>query len=185
MSEKLSPSQETSGGEKLDLSNENKENLERLEKAALEAAQETGEELGSLEKKAKSEAISGAEVTVGEREGGQNDSPAYSHKDLKTASYKRGLERIQSNLSTPERLFSKAIHNPVVDSVSNVTAKTVARPSGIFGGALITLIGSLGLTYLTRHYGFTYNYLFFMFLFALGYGLGILIEALASLVRRR
>lgn len=185
MSEKLNVGAEHSGAEKIDTSKESERNLKRLEEAAREAAQETSEELGTLEQRAKSEAVSGAELSPAEDETTHNDSSIYSHKELKANSYERGMERVRSNLSKPDRAFSRIVHAKAIDDASNFAAKTVARPSGFLGGAMLALLGSVVLTYLTRHYGFSYNYLFLVILFVGGFFAGLLIEAVTKIFKRR
>jgi hypothetical protein len=181
MSEQLREQKE-SVQESIDVSAEAEANLRRLQEAAKNESAPDAEILQSLEKSAKTEAISGREITVGEREATQ-DTPGMQ-RELKQVAYTRGMERIRSNLSAPERAFSKLVHNPAVDAVSNGVGRTLARPSGILAGALAALIGSTLLVYFSRHYGFTYNYLIFVLLYIGGYALGLVIEGCLKLFRR-
>lgn len=183
MSEKLNPGAEKVN-DSIDVSAESEANLKRLREIASKETVADSETVSSLEIAAKTEAISGQEISVSERESG-NHSPIGVHRELKQVAYSRSMERIRSKLSRPERLLSKVIHNPGVDAVSTVVARTVARPSGILTGSLCALAGSLALLYLTKRYGFSYNYLIFLFLYIGGYLAGLLIELMVRLLRRR
>lgn len=182
MSEQLRPGAEYKN-EHIDTSQESEANLKRLQEAARERTEAGNESVSNLEMAAKTEAVSGQEITIGEHEAASH-SQVGVHRELKQTAYDRSMERIRSKLSPPARVFSKVIHNPAVEIISNGTAKTLARPSGILGGATAALIGSLVLLYLTKHYGFAYNYLLFVFLYIGGYFLGLLTEILLKLFRR-
>jgi len=97
-------------------------------------------------------------------------------RDVKTKAYKKELHRIQSHLTRSQKSFSKFIHNPVVESVSEVSGKTVARPSGLLGGGIVALLGSGALVIISRHYGFTYNFFVFIALLIAGFFLGLVVE---------
>jgi hypothetical protein len=93
----------------------------------------------------------------------------YVNRELKEMAYTRVLNRTRKQLPAPARAFSKVIHQPVVNAVSEGLGKSVGRPSGIFGGGLIALIGTAAYYYLTKHYGYTYNYFVFVMLLVLGF----------------
>lgn len=117
-----------------------------------------------------------------------NTSPHHrfaSHIALKKDSYKNLLAQTRSQLPAVSRQFSKVIHQKNIEALSNVSAQTVARPSGLLGGGIGALIGSITLLYYSKHYGFTYNYAFFFVMFLAGFAVGLLIEVLVRLLRRR
>lgn len=184
MSEKLTSTHEQSG-EKLDLNSEIAKNRERLEEAAEKAEKnQSGDKLESIRQSVEQQAISGKETApTGHSESGKQTFT--NQKALKADAYKKTLGRVRSQLRLPDRVFSKVVHQPVVDSVSNALGSTVARPSGFFGGSLIALIGSGTLLYMARHYGFTYNYAVVFFLFIGGFALGMILELLVRAVFRR
>jgi hypothetical protein len=97
-------------------------------------------------------------------------------KATKNTAYKREMTRIQKKLSAPERTLSKFIHNPVVDKVNEVGAKTIARPSGLLGGGIFAGLGTLIFYIMSRYYGFEYNFFLFILLLALGFLVGICVE---------
>lgn len=100
-------------------------------------------------------------------------------------SFTRTMTRVRKKLSPIEKPLSKVIHNPIVDKTSEVVGKTIARPSSVLGGAFFALIGTSALLWITRHYGYEYNYLVVIMMFAIGMIVGISIEALVKLKDRR
>ena len=163
-----------------------KENLEKLQEAGKKAEQaHANVEVDSLLKSAEAHAISGKEVTVGEGK----ESSSHSHnlgtqRELKAEAYKKTLKKTQAKLKAPDRVLSKVIHQPVVDAISTIGGKTVARPSGILGGSIFALVGSTWFLYMANHVGFTYNYLVFFLLLAAGFILGLLVELLFKSIQK-
>jgi len=104
--------------------------------------------------------------------------------ELVRSAQKRTLTRIRKQLSAPDKVLSRIVHQPIVDAVSEVGAKTVARPSGVLSGGIIALIGTSVYLYIAKHYGYTYNFLVFALLFVSGFLLGLVIEFAVSGMRR-
>ena len=98
--------------------------------------------------------------------------------ETRKADKNRQIVRIQRQLKPTDRVLSKAIHQPVIRAVSEATASTLARPSGLLGGGLVALLGSASYLYYAKHVGLPYNYLIFTLLFVGGFGFGLLIELL-------
>jgi len=90
--------------------------------------------------------------------------------------YQRTLLKIRRHLSPPARATSKFIHQPVVEAVSEVAGKTVARPSGLLGGGFIAFIGTSAYYYMTRHYGYDYHSSVFLALLVGGFVVGWILE---------
>ena len=108
-----------------------------------------------------------------------------THHLLKKDSYANLLRQTQQRLPTISKQFIKVIHRRNIEAISNVGAQTVARPSGLLGGGLGALVGSIVLLYTSKHYGFRYNYAFFLITFLVGFLVGLLVEVLVRLVKRR
>jgi hypothetical protein len=105
-------------------------------------------------------------------------TPSHVNRELKAITLKRELKQIRHKLSSPEKSLSKVIHQPTVRAISEATAKSIERPSGLLGGGIMAFVGSLGYLYLAKHIGFTYNYaVFFVFLIG-GFAIGIILELL-------
>lgn len=181
MSEQLKPSHERST-EKLDLSAEVEKSLKRAEKEAQESG---GEQLdaGNLKNKVEQQAVSGKEVTVGEKEAAATQEFGV-YTTMKSQTYTRTLGRIRSRLSMPDKALSKVMHNKIIEPLSEGLGKTAARPSGLLGGGIVALLGSTVLLYMAKHYGFRYNFFVFFILLAGGFIMGILAELLIRSVAR-
>lgn len=169
---------------------EHKEHHERVrahhEKAAEHARREQSElNLAKLREQAKSHAETATRQTVEKHADKTPSAPLGTQHALKADAYMQTLSRIQKRLNPRERTFSKVIHNKTVDTISNVGAVTVARPSGILGGSICAFIGSLVLYFMSRHYGFRYNYLMLFLLFVVGFAVGGLIELLVWALHTR
>lgn len=95
---------------------------------------------------------------------------------MKDRAYKRELAKVQTKLPKTSRRFSKVVHNKTVETVSNIGAQTVARPSGLLGGSIVAFAGSLVLYFMAKQYGFRYNYLVMFLLFIAGFAVGALLE---------
>ncbi|MDZ7744335.1 MAG: hypothetical protein U5K77_01060 [Candidatus Saccharibacteria bacterium] len=183
MSEQLHERQEHSG-EHIDTSAETKKLKEQLEAASEQKNNEKQPSTEKLAKQAESEAISGKERTIGEHKE-SSDTPIGQQKDIKYMAYKRTLSRVQSQLSVPEKTFSKFIHRPTIEKASEIGSKTVARPSGIMGGGVASLLGTGFVLFVAKRYGFEYNYMLFVLLFAAGFIIGIGFELIVRLLARQ
>lgn len=111
--------------------------------------------------------------------------PILVNKELKEMAYSRTMVRVRKRLSAPSRAFSRAVHSKALDKPSELIGSTVARPSSMLSGAIFTFIGTSLLLWITRKYGYEYNYLAIMFLFVGGAVIGVTAESVFKLVRRK
>lgn len=170
---------------------QHKEHHERIQaqhEAAAEKAraEKSRENLEKIREAAKAEAVESTQFKH-EKPTTNDDTNSLvgTQHDLKKTAYERTLKNIRRHLSKSARSFSKFVHNPVVDTVSTVSANTVGRPSGVLGGSIFAFLGSLGLLYYSKHYGFQYNYLFLFMLFIAGFTVGALVELSIWLLFKR
>lgn len=185
MSEQLRSSGEFNA-EAIDTSVESGKNQERLQERAEQAEIDPLQKhVESLAQAAETQAISGKELNVGDKQGESSVQTFGVQKQLKNDSYKRTMRKVQAQLPLPARVMSRVIHQPAVDAISNAAAKTVARPSGILGGSIIAFLGSSAFLYMAKHYGFSYNYAVLFMLFVGGFALGLLLELIVRVVFRR
>lgn len=140
--------------------------------------------LPELQKQAKHEARHASEAFPAAQET-QRAHTGYVSRELKKEALQRTLTRVRKHLSAPAQTFSKVIHQPVVDAVSQAGAKTIARPSGVLGGSIVAFLGSSIFLWMARHYGFAYNYLLFFLLFLGGFALGMALEFAIYFFRRK
>lgn len=111
----------------------------------------------------------------------QPAQPLNINRELKAITLNRELRNIQRKLPAVPRGFSKLVHQPVIRAISEVTDKTISRPSGLLGGSLVAFLGTAGYFYLAKSMGFNYNYLVFLVLFAGGFIIGLGLELLVYL----
>ncbi len=97
---------------------------------------------------------------------------------------KQKILSIQKKLNPKDRAISKVINNNLVEAFSETASKTVARPSGFLGGAILAFIGSLAYLVFVKYVGINYNYLLFFVFFISGFVLGLIIELIVRLVHK-
>ncbi len=142
------------------------------------------EKIENLRHNAEVEAKSSKEISI-DKVGEKNATDHYMvTKELKAQALKRGLTRARKHLSSADKAFSKLIHQPVVDGLSAIGEKTIARPKGILTGSILALAGSSYVLFSAKHYGYVYNYWIVFVLFAGGYLAGLAIELLFFAFKR-
>lgn len=115
----------------------------------------------------------------------KTNSYHYVTKKIKSERYNFTLDHLRKHLSPTNQIFSKLIHKPVVETVSEIGSKTIARPSGILGGGLLALSGGLFIFVIAKKIGFSMPASLFILLFLIGFLIGVLIEFLLKVARRR
>lgn len=176
MSEKFKSQHESEAKNNEALEKAARERLDEIIEKGKDAPHNNQEKLEDARQEAKAEARSRDEL-LDQRDAKEKDEPqAIVNSELKGMAYQRTLNRVRKDLSAPERAFSKVIHNKTIESVSEVASKTVARPSGILAGGIVAFLGSSTFLWLTKHYGYEYNFLLLMMFFVAGFALGLLIE---------
>jgi len=164
---------------------EHQERLAKQIEQARESKHEQAEHLAALQHEAKARAESLENVKIDRIEKEENVPRLPIDRSVKEAARRRVMKRVQKQLRPDERVLSKFTHNPTVDAVSRAAEKTVARPSGLFTGGLLALIGSSAYLWIARHYGYEYNYLLFVILFMGGFMVGVALELLLHAFRRK
>lgn len=162
---------------------EAKEKLDELIERGHEAKHEAAEKIDELRQEASEKAKEREEVLASfqKHEKEPEEQMGLIGHDLKDMAYKRTLTRIRKDLPLPGRALSRVVHNPVVDAVSEVGAKTIGRPSGLLSGSIFAFLGSSVFLWVAKHYGYEYNFLLFALFFAAGFALGLVIEMLYRL----
>lgn len=103
----------------------------------------------------------------------------------KEAAYNDTMRSLRRRLKPASRAFSQVIHAPVIEKASEVAAATVFRPSVTLGATLTALIIG-GSAYLTaRTYGFILSGSEFILSLLAGGIIGLAVEMLGKLIRRR
>ncbi len=157
---------------------------ERRREAA-EKAEANKESLEQIRKNIEKAAATKEQIEADRLENGAGESVLRATAHLKGLAYKKRLQEVQRKESPATRTFSKVIHQPVVEELSNLAEGTVARPSGLLFGGICSVISSLVILYISRHYGYEYNFMVGLVGFAGGFVLGILIEGIYRLFKPR
>ncbi len=166
-------------------STEQKERLKKAMEAAENARNEHEDSIENIRSKINKEALSGKETSAGDigKDKKSQSSPMID-RTAKQQTYKKTIRHIQRQLPNRQKALSKIIHQPVIESVSEFGAKTVARPSGMLGAGVFALVGTAVVVLMSRHYGFYYNFFMFIVLFVVGFFVGLVLELLLNLGKK-
>jgi len=97
-------------------------------------------------------------------------------------SYKRTMKQVQDELPTSNRIFSKIIHNKVIEKMSDIVGDTIVRPNAMLSGAVVAFV----LTLLTYTVAKTIGYVLLGFetiaAFIIGWIIGIVYDYLRVLI---
>lgn len=104
-------------------------------------------------------------------------------KAQKQIRYKQTLRTTQAQMSAPARVFSKVIHNPVVEKVSDSVGNTIARPNAILAGSTTALIIVVGTYMVAKQYGYPLSGFETIGAFAIGWLIGIILDYVRILVK--
>lgn len=146
----------------------------------------TQEEIKDLAKSVQEKAESG-EKTLRALDDSQNTTvnPSYIGKSLRDNSLKQVLTRTRKRLPFDQKVLSKIVHGPIIDTVSEVSGKTVARPSGLAMGGAFSLVTSLFVLWASYFFGYEYNFLVGIMAFVGGFFVSLIIELFLKVLFRR
>jgi len=183
-----SPENNNSPEVRIDSVESSAERIEQLESMAEKSAEQVHDGEKSAEK-AKFDALETAvSVESGSAEKKrQNDSAGVkkhrhiSKKD-KDASFKRQMKDIQSSQSPVEKVFSKVIHNKVVEKTSDAVGATVARPNSILAGSIFAFVLSLIVYVVAKNTGYELSGFETIGSFILGWIIGLVYDYLRIVI---
>jgi hypothetical protein len=111
--------------------------------------------------------------------------PSSSHgvigKNQLDKSYNRIIKRIQDELPMAKNLFSKIIHNNIVEKTSDIIASTIARPNAILFGSIAAFVVTLSTYTIARTDGYSLSGFETILAFIIGWLLGITYDYLKIL----
>ncbi len=171
-------------------SHESREHERRIAEQHEKAAEKAGHENKEIDKilqKIENQAESAESIKKHHLDNNQkiNSVPIVAGGELRDRTLQRTIKGIQKKLPPLQKSFSKVIHNPAIDTVSEATSKTIARPSGLLFGGMASLIVSLLTMFISRYYGYRYNFLVGLLAFVGGFFLGLLIESVMRLTKHK
>lgn len=121
------------------------------------------------------EAISGKELAP-KRQEGHSQKQLHTRAEEKVHSFNTTMHHVRQHMKKRDRAFSKVIHHPVVEKVSEVTGKTVGRPSGILGATIAAFVGLLSVYGIAKFAGFALSGSEMPLLLVIGFSVGLLLE---------
>jgi preprotein translocase subunit SecF len=109
----------------------------------------------------------------------KNDTPererSITKKD-KEQSFTTTMREVRSQMSPANRTFSKIIHQPAVEKVSDTIGSTIARPNAILSGSLCAFILTAAFYLIARFNGYPLSGSEAIASFALGWLIGLIID---------
>lgn len=181
MSEQLRPAS-NEAAKNIETSREQLESIRSELESKAQNKEDKSVDLEEISNQVEQYAISGKELSPSEKD--TKHHPVFVNKQLKDMAYSRAMTRVRKKLSLPSRAFSKVMHSKLLDKPSEIAEKTIARPSGMLGGATFAALGSILLLWITKHNGYSYNYLVVLILFAIGLLVGLLTEVFIRLIKK-
>lgn len=158
--------QPESSSESLKDTERSAEDLRAMSDSALEKAKQSDELLQSIHSE-----------TATKKEA---HTPTWTNPALRNQSFSNVMRSTRRKLGPVDRSFSKIIHNPTIERVSETSSKTIARPTPIVAGALLSLVGSILVLYYAKRNGFEVQPMLFVVLFGIGYLAGFAIDIVLS-----
>jgi hypothetical protein len=101
---------------------------------------------------------------------------AHLVKGDREESFEQTMEEVRHDLPRSTRGFSRFIHNPTIERISEILGNTVARPDAILAGGITAFIVVLGLYFYAKYAGFTLRGSETILAFVAGWLLGILFD---------
>lgn len=162
-----------------------KEQLEKLGNK-LESSAESPRDVEARTEKARIEAI---ETAVSVEAGGiekTKNTPTSTrrgsiNKKVLNKSYHQTMNRVQSDLPVASRVFSKIIHNEVIEKTNAVLGSTIARPNAILAGSFFAFILTLSMYTVAKTIGYNLSGSETIAAFIIGWLVGIIYDYLRVL----
>lgn len=107
---------------------------------------------------------------------------AISSKQERSHAYQRIMTDTRDQMSGPSKAFSKFVHNPVVEKVSDATAATLARPNALLAGSVSAFIIVLGVYLIARNFGYPLSGSETLLAFVIGWVFGLLYDFLRVMI---
>jgi len=102
-------------------------------------------------------------------------------KKQKEASYMQIMSHVQNELNPGNRIFSKLIHNKMIEKTSDVIGNTIARPNALLLGSFFAFIFSLLAYTVSKKIGYSMSGFETIASFIFGWSMGIIFDYLKVL----
>lgn len=164
------------------------EQLEKLSSSPEKTAELSPRDAEARAERAKIEALESAiSVEAGGKEKAKPRESGSSrrgpiNKKQRDASFKRTMKQVQDELPVGSRVFSKFIHNKVVEKTSEVIGSTIARPNAMLAGAVMAFVLTLVMYTVAKTIGYTLSGFETIGAFVIGWIMGVLFDYLRVLI---
>lgn len=135
--------------------------------------------------RASKEALSTKEHQPAANQENETTGPAMASKTRLSQSFDKTMQHTRTQMSAPARAFSKIIHAPAVEKVSDLLGSTVARPDAVLSGSVTALLLTLALYLTARYMGFELPGSVTVAAFVVGWLLGVVFDILRGMLRTR
>lgn len=149
----------------------NGEELEKQIEEAREARQEADRQALPTEKLQQEEQI-------------QENTIILAKSKTPEKAFNETMEVVQKQMSAPSRIFSKIIHNKIVEETSEVVGVTIARPNSILSGSVCALLLVTGLYVHAKYIGYSLSGFETIGAFLLGWIIGLVFDLIRTFLRR-
>lgn len=109
-----------------------------------------------------------------------NASRSVITRDDREAGFERTMDEVRKHLPRSTRPFSRFIHAPTVERLSDAAGKTIARPNAILAGGITAFIVVLTLYFYAKFAGFALSGSETILAFGAGWIMGTLFDALKA-----
>lgn len=133
------------------------------------------ETVAALQEKASQEAAIETKDPEAKKPLGKRRSYLLSKHD-REVSFKKQMDGIQDDLSPSEKTFSKFIHHRTIESISDWSAATIARPNALLGASIAAFISVTAVYLLAKYIGFRLSGFEIILAFIIGWFIGMLYD---------
>ena len=143
-----------------------KSNVENIEKQAERAKTEALEQAISVEKNSAERKKTTSKST----------KRRSINKKERNASFDKRMKDVRSEMSAPEKAFSKTIHAKPVEKTSEFVGATIARPNAILSGAFVAFVAVLSVYLIAKNLGYPLSGFETIGAFIVGWVIGLLYD---------
>lgn len=112
-----------------------------------------------------------------------NQEKAVDTKVARDKAYQSIMLQTRSEMSAPNRSFSKVVHNPIVEKISDVASTTIARPNAILSGAVLAFVLTLVIYSVAKMNGYPLTGTEAIAAFVIGWIIGNLYDFVKTMIR--
>ncbi len=98
------------------------------------------------------------------------------------ASFEQTMEEVRYDLPRSTRGFSRFIHTPTIERLSEVLGNTIARPDALLAGGISAFVVVLGLYLYAKYAGFSLQGSETIVAFIIGWLLGVLFDFFKTMI---